>query len=172
MPDEEVTRRLMETHVKDCERRWADQEKRTRALEDGQTRVEMRLDTGQKSFQGLREQNQQLHETIGSLRPMPPSVPKIVTIVFLGLGVAGTIFAWIYSEFSARPTVERIEEKMNDHETGGHKETNERIDKILVEQGKQQQGLIDLKEEQKDQSGKLDELLERTPERRRRGRGR
>lgn len=167
MTDEKpVAPQLVRQHLAICERRWEQQEKRTRTLEEGMTEHRMRLENGTLAFQGLREDHSTMATTfaekVADLTPRPPSVTKVVGIV-LSLVMAGAGSLWgLSAMLNDRPTTEQIHKIMDGHQGNGHKDTREELRGVRDVQIEQGAAIKNVGEVVDKQDEKLDTLILQT----------
>lgn len=135
------------------------------ALQQAATEHRMRLENGTHVFSALKDE---IADLDARTTPRAPSVLKIVAIT-LALVTAGAGALWGLSNMLRdRPTLEQVDKVMDKHQANGHKATHEQIESIKHEQYEQRTLIKDVKTEQLAQDEKLDTLLDRVPEPRRR----
>jgi uncharacterized coiled-coil protein SlyX len=140
------------------------------ALEDtvsehGETLVEhrTRLENGTKVFGEMGER----------LKRLEPRAPDWLKVIGVGIALLAMFVAaqlWISGEFADRPTDSQIDKIVSSHDESGHKDAAKERRAIREEQVAQRAAINALKEEQVKVTKKLDVLLERIPQRRRRPR--
>jgi hypothetical protein len=139
------------------------------ALKEAAIEHKTRLQNGSRVFESW---DQRIAEVEERTTPRPPSVIKIVGLTLaLFMAAAGALWALAHM-LRDRPTTDQLDRVLERHderhEAVGHKAMREDVRAIQKEQTTQGNTLKTVVEEQKTHSGKLDTLLERVPERRRR----
>jgi uncharacterized protein HemX len=167
MSDEKpVAPQLIRQHLVNCERRWEQQEARTRTLEESMTEHRMRLENGTMAFQGLREDHSTMASTfaekVADLTPKPPSVSKVVSIVLAVIGLGAGSLWGLSSMLNDRPTTKQIDKIMDGHQKNGHKETREELRELRDVQIEQKTALEHIGQKVDKQDAKLDTLIQQT----------
>jgi hypothetical protein len=137
-----------------------DHSTRLRALEDAVIEHRMRLENGVQVFKDMDDR-------IKGIEPKPVSPLKIVsiTLTIVGMGVATLL--WLTDNFGERPTRAESMQLIESHQKMGHEDTKQDIRVIQQQQSEQRLLMQQFQERQRAQDDKLDELLNRVPERRR-----
>lgn len=127
----------------------------------------LRLENGVKVF---GDHKKRLESVEHKTTPKPPSIIKIVglTLGIVGMG-AGALWA-LSNMLRDRPTVEQIDKIIEKHDGNGHKAVRDDIKEIQKAQALQGKDIGSIQTMQAAQSTKIDTLLDRVPERRRRNR--
>lgn len=122
----------------------------------------VRLENGVKVFADQKERLERIEQKI---EPKQPSVSRIIGVT-LAVVIAGAGALWALANMLRdRPTVEQIESIVDLHDEVGHKGIREDVGQIKVEQGAQRALIEGVVGGQKEQGGKLDQLLEQTERR-------
>jgi cytoskeletal protein RodZ len=120
---------------------------------------EVRLSNGRKVMGELRSEVEQLK----------PKAPDWLKLLLAGLSIIGVLMGaqlWLTDRFSERPTNGQLEKRFSPIEASEEK-TSKEIRNIRDEQIEQRALINHVKEAQKDQSEKIEEVLDRLPKRRR-----
>jgi hypothetical protein len=153
MADDEVIRRL-QTDVNE--------------LRESVVEHRVRLENGTKVFSGWERR---MTNVEANTKPKePPSTIRVVAVTISGLALVIAAFWWLAMMLLSRPTTNQVEKIINGHDTGGHSAQQEVIRLMQSEQVEQRTMIHQVREQQREQGGKLDDILERLPKRRRRNR--
>jgi hypothetical protein len=129
-------------------------QEKVNAMQETLVEHRVRLENGTKVFGGYGTRIAGLEEVT---RPKPVSVSKVAGITFT-IVMAGAVALWgLANLLRDRPTMDQIEHVVEQHDATGHQSIREDVRDIKAAQ-EIQQGLIE------GATGKLDTLLERTPE--------
>lgn len=176
--DKPVPPALLRQHLEGCEKRWDDNERRTRALEDAVNEHRIRLENGSHVFQDMRKEHEDfkgdvtdraekaeisMAERIAELTPMPPSPLKVASLVLTVVAMAGGALWGLSTMLNDRPTTEQIKEVLEVHQDHGHEDTKMEIRAIRDVQSEQKVQIEEIAEDVGETDKKLDELLERVP---------
>jgi hypothetical protein len=124
----------------------------------------MRLENGSHVF---REQKKQLSELNAKLTPSPPSLLKIVALT-ISLVTMGASALWALSNtLRDRPTTEQLQQVVKEHDDTGHSVVRDQVQQIRQEQAIQRTLIDRVEQQQATDSRKLDQVLDRLPEKRR-----
>jgi hypothetical protein len=167
MPDDNpVAPQLIRQHISICERRWENQESRTRDLEKSMTETQLRLENGTHAFSDMRDEQASMSTTfaekVASLTPKPPSVSKVTGIVLALISLAGGALWGLSTMISDRPTSGQIEKIIDGHQEHGHKDTRIEIRELHDVQIQQNTTIQSIEKKVDDQDVKLDTLIRQT----------
>jgi hypothetical protein len=109
-----------------------------RELSKAMAEARIRLDTGNKAFEGLREKDEKLAVELrgvqDAIAPKKPNYLAIAGLVFMmTMGLAASLWA-LSVLFSSRPTTEQIDKIMDKHETHPHPDTQKQINELRTGQ--------------------------------------
>ena len=133
-------------------------------LRDKVNAHEVRLENGRHTFSALRDELRQAK----ALMPRPISALKVSSLT-LGIMLASGGALWsLASHLGERPTAAHVQEVFATHNQSGHRETSVEIRDIQRQQTEQRVLMERVIKDQAEQSHKIDQLLDRVPDRPRR----
>lgn len=138
-------------------------------LRDDMEQVKQSIIVHETRFGNGREVMADMKRDIEALQPTAPDWLKLMLAGFSVIGVLMGAQLWMTDKFNDRPTGHQVE-KLIEPIKQTQKETAKEIVDIERSQAKQATTIKNIEREQNSQGKKLDSILDRLPNRRRKGR--